>query len=450
MKIAIASFEYEGNSLSEKIDGLEFFKNSTLVFGNDLLDIVKKQKIAISAAIDVLNKNKCEVKPILIAKAGSGGRVAIDFYNEIKKTILDYLKENLPFDGIFLALHGAMICENLDDPEGDLLQSIKKIVGHSIPVSVSLDLHAHLTKKMIMNSNILVGYETYPHEDAYSTGEKAANLLIKTIKKEIYPIMEIQKINALFPVLGGSTNKGFPMFDIRKLARKFETLEKVLSVSYFPVQPWFDFDNVGVTALVITNNDNNMASKISKKLLNAMWERRSEFIIETFLPEKALKKANVSKSDTIILVDAEDSIGGGSAGDSPSILKALAERELQFSALTYIVDPRVVEEAKSVGLNKNAVFKIGGYKDKRFHSTIEITATVESFHKGEFVYEGGPLEGMKASLGPSVVLMKKNLKILVVTNAVYENKDEHYKCCNLNYKENKIVVFKNLMNSENF
>ena len=56
--------------------------------------------------------------------------------------------------------------------------------------------------------------------------------------------MEIQKINALFPVLGGSTNKGFPMFDIRKQARKFEALEKVLSVSYFPVQPWFDFDRI--------------------------------------------------------------------------------------------------------------------------------------------------------------------------------------------------------------
>ena len=101
MKIAIASFEYEGNSLSEKVDGLEFFKNSTLAFGNDLLDIVKNQKIAISAAIDVLNKNNCEVKPILIAKAGSGGRVAIDFYSEIKKTILDYFKKNPPFDGVF-------------------------------------------------------------------------------------------------------------------------------------------------------------------------------------------------------------------------------------------------------------------------------------------------------------------------------------------------------------
>ena len=65
MKIAIASFEYEGNSLSEKTDGLEFFKNSTLAFDEDSLDIVKNQKIAISAAIDVLNKNNCEVKAIL-------------------------------------------------------------------------------------------------------------------------------------------------------------------------------------------------------------------------------------------------------------------------------------------------------------------------------------------------------------------------------------------------
>ena len=67
MKIAIASFEYEGNSLSEKTDGIVFFKNSTLAFGNDLLDIIKNQKISISAAIDVLNKNNCEVKPILVA-----------------------------------------------------------------------------------------------------------------------------------------------------------------------------------------------------------------------------------------------------------------------------------------------------------------------------------------------------------------------------------------------
>ena len=37
------------------------------------------------------------------------------------------------------------------------------------------------------------------------------------------------------------------------------------------------------------------------------------------------------------------------------------------------------------------------------------------------------------------------MRVMVMTTInKYENKDEHYKCCNLSYKENKIVVFKNL------
>ena len=446
MKIAVACFEYEGNSLSQKIDGLEFFKNGTLAFGKDLLEVCRNQKIALSAGIEVIQKNNCEIKPILIAKAGSGGKVCKEFYQEIKKKILDDIEKNLPLDGIFLALHGAMICENLNDPEGDLLESIQNLVSEKILISISLDLHAHVTDKMLKNSNIIVGYETYPHQDAYSTGQKAASLLIKTIKKEISPTMKIQKIKALFPVLGGSTNRGFPMFDIRKLSRKFEMEGKALSVSYFPVQPWLDFKGVGVTSLVITDNNYSQAKKIAKELIQEMWERRSQFIIRSFSPEEALEKGNLSKYKTVILVDAEDSIGGGSAGDSPSILRALTDKELIFKSLIYIVDPFVVKKAKSVGINNNAVFNIGGYKDKYYHEPIKINATVDSFHKGEFIYEGGPLEGMQASLGPSVILKKKNLQILVTTNAVYENTYEHYKCCNIAYEENKIVIFKNLMN----
>mgnify|MGYP001263877811 CR=1 FL=1 len=45
-------------------------------------------------------------------------------------------------------------------------------------------------------------------------------------------------------------------------------------------------------------------------------------------------------------------------------------------------------------MKKSSVFKIGGYKDRNYYKPIEIKATIESFHKGEFVYEGGPLDGI--------------------------------------------------------
>ena len=446
MSVAVACFEYEGNSLSQKIDGKENFKSNTLAYGKSLLEICKNQDIAINGSINIFKKYNYNVIPILIAKAGSGGKVKKEFYFEIKNQILERIKEVLPLQGIFLALHGAMICYELSDPEGDLLQSIRELVGNEIPIAASLDLHAHVTNKMVDNANILVGYETYPHEDAYSTGKKAANLLVKTIKGEIKPKMSLQKLHAIFPVLGGSTNPSFPMFKIREQAREYEKNKNVLSISYFPVQPWLDFNDVGVTALAITNNNFLLASTISKKLTKEMWKRRDQFEIKSYLPEEASKKAVSMDFKTIILVDAEDSIGGGSGGDSPSILMALVKQNSLYTSVIYIVDPLAVKKACSIGINNDSYFNIGGYQDKKYHSPFHMKARVESIHRGEFIYEGGPLAGLKGVLGPSVILRKNNIQILITTNAVYEHLDEHYKCCNINFKEKKLAVFKNLMN----
>ena len=446
MRVAVACFEYEGNSLSQKIDGKENFEKNTLSYGENLIEIVKNQQIAIAGGIDFLKKNNCKILPILIAKAGSGGKVKKEFYNEIKNQILNRIKQFLPLEGIFLSLHGAMICNQLNDPEGDLLLCIREIVGKNVTISTSLDLHAHVTKLMINNSDIIVGYETYPHEDAYSTGKKAAKLLLKSIKKEIIPTMKIQKLKAIFPVLGGSTNKGFPMYDIRAKARKFETYKSVESISYFPVQPWLDFEGVGVTILTITNNDFDLASKISIKLAKEMWSRRNDFELKSYSPKKAVKKAISCNFKTCILVDAADSIGGGAGGDSAAILKALVEDIPWIESTICIADPLSARKAFEIGLNNKSNFDIGGSIDKEYHAPFNIEAVVESYHDGVFKYNGGPLAGMIANLGPSAVLRKNGIQILLTTNAVYEHLDEHYRCCNIEFHSKKIVVFKNLMN----
>ena len=266
MRVAVACFEYEGNSFSQKIDGRENFEMNTLSYGKKLIEVSENQQIAITGGIDWLKKNNCKILPILIAKSGSGGKVKKEFFLEIKKQILKRIKKLLPINGVYIALHGAMICSELDDPEGDLLRSIRKIVGEDIVIAASLDLHAHVTKLMVSSSDILVGYETYPHEDAYSTGVKAGDLLIKALNREIKPLMVMKKIKAIFPVIGGSTNRGFPMYYVRKKARELEKIKSVQSISYFPVQPWLDSEDVGVTAITITDKNYDLASKISQNI----------------------------------------------------------------------------------------------------------------------------------------------------------------------------------------
>ncbi len=55
-----------------------------------------------------------------------------------------------------------MTTEDLIDVEGDILSETRKIVGKDIPITVSLDMHAMVTDKMMKNANGLVSYRTAP------------------------------------------------------------------------------------------------------------------------------------------------------------------------------------------------------------------------------------------------------------------------------------------------
>ena len=169
-RIAVVNFEYEGNSLSLKLDGESYFSKKDITWGAPLLTRFGNKRIAISGGIRTLKRGGYEIVPIMASKAGFGGYVKDEFYIDLRTKILNQIKISLPLQGIYLALHGAMICQSISDPEGDLIGEIRQILGSSVPIAVSLDLHAHVTREMVSNSNIIVGYQTYPHHDAYETG----------------------------------------------------------------------------------------------------------------------------------------------------------------------------------------------------------------------------------------------------------------------------------------
>ena len=46
----------------------------------------------------------------------------------------------MPVDGVFLAMHGAMLAEGVDDATGDVLEAVRNQVGDDVPVVATLDL----------------------------------------------------------------------------------------------------------------------------------------------------------------------------------------------------------------------------------------------------------------------------------------------------------------------
>ena len=51
-----------------------------------------------------------------------------------------------------MPLHGAAVNRSIGILEGDLISSIREIIGSELPIVVTLDLRAHVTRQIRENS----------------------------------------------------------------------------------------------------------------------------------------------------------------------------------------------------------------------------------------------------------------------------------------------------------
>lgn len=448
MKAAVISFEFEGNTFSLTRAGRGEFSRRLLAFGPQVLQAVENRGLALTAACDVLRGAGVELVPVVVAHGGSGGAVEDAFFDEIYHCIEAGLREAGPLDGVFLALHGAMICESRPDPEGDVLALVRGIVGPRVPVAASLDLHANVTARKVGNADILVGYETYPHDDVYSTGERAATLLLRTMRGEISPVMAFRRINAFVPVIGGATADGQPMGEVRRVAREMEARGRALCVSYFPVQPWLDIADIGICGVAVTDGDKAGAEAVATEIVTDMWNRRRDY----YLPEKDAAAAVLAARELpgpVILVDSPDCVGGGSSGDLPEVLRMLVTHAPDLPSAILMVDPEAVAAARQAGEGATIDVTIGAGKDKRFGDPVPVEVTVERIGDGRFSYDGGPMAGPSGNMGPCAVLRHREIRILTATFPTYDYGDEQFRSMGIDWRKLRIAVFKNPMNFRN-
>ena len=445
MRVAVASFEFEGNSLSLRVARRADFARLGIFEGPQVLEIARGKQLALTGGIDALTEAGAEIVPIYAARCVPGGHVEDSYFEEAKAAIVEGLAAAGPLDGIYLALHGAMICATEKDPEGALLKAIRDRLGAGPKIAVSFDLHAHVTPLQTDCAQIIVGYETYPHVDAYRTGHCAADLLARALKGRIDPVTRIAKYNAIVPVLGGATLGDAPMAHVAAHARSLEAQGRALSVSYFPVQPWLDMADVGITGLAVTDGDPQAAETVALEILDDIWDRREAFELPSMSPEQAVEAALARPGRTLI-VDAPDSMGAGASGDSPALLAAVLEKAPDTPAALYIVDAETAAQAFELGAGAEAAFKVGAKTDSRWHAPVPLTAAVERLCDGVFTYQGGPAAGARGNLGPTAVLRVGGLRLVVGTYPFYEHMDEHYAACGVDVARMKLVSFKNLMN----
>ena len=449
-RIAFGGLLFEGNTLSPVRNGIATFRNNPFAAGGEIIARFAGTTTEPAGAITALEVAGAEAIPLLYTHGGAGGRVTEAAWKELSGELLARLKAALPVDGVYLALHGAMLVEphdgwDGDDPEGRLLDQVRALVG-DVPVAISLDMHAHVTMRMLAAADIIVGYQLYPHDDAYESGQRATGLMLQTLAGKIRPRMGFCKLPMILQAQKQRTRGPTPMRELYWLARALESTGAVLSASYFPVQPWMDVEDLGVAGLAITDNDQPGADAAAVRLAEGFWARREAFEVATTSLGDAIR-AGLARSDGfVVLADVADCVGGGARGDSAVVLRALLAQAPGATAAVPVVDPEAADAAHAAGEGAEITVALGNRSVPEYGAPVEVRATVRRLIDGDFTYAGGLMGGARASMGRSAWLSVGGIDLVVASNPTYEYGDEQFRAAGFDPRTRRFVVVKNPMN----
>src|SRR5580658_11244514 len=119
---------------------------------NEIPSVFRGTRSALGATFEAADKFGWTLVHPVSANANPSGTVTDDAFDTIAGMILGAAERQGPIDGVLFHLHGAMVAETYEDGEGELLERLRGVVGPAIPVVVTLDLHANVTRKMADNA----------------------------------------------------------------------------------------------------------------------------------------------------------------------------------------------------------------------------------------------------------------------------------------------------------
>jgi microcystin degradation protein MlrC len=174
LRIAFARVSQETNALSPVLTTLADFERTHLVSGEALLAacsaggveapgfLRSAELTGFVRASRAARGVEVECVPILSAWAIPGGPLSREAFDALAGRLAEGLRAAGPLDGVLLCLHGAMGVVGLRDPDSALVRVVRERVGPGVPVAVTHDLHANLTRARVELADILVAYDTNP------------------------------------------------------------------------------------------------------------------------------------------------------------------------------------------------------------------------------------------------------------------------------------------------
>ena len=414
MRIALIGISHETNTFSVTPATYEEFEKGKghIVRGNEIFEQFGDTNYTIGGYLEAAKDLGFELVPLMFARTGPIGTITKDAYDRLSSEMFTMLENQGPWDGVLISNHGAAVSEEFPDMDGEFTRKTREIVGPKVPVGITFDQHANISKETIKNTNVCIVWRTTPHLDCKVRGYKCAALIYKTIKGEINPTQFIEMPPMLVNIVKQYTGQEPMKSLVDECVEADENNDEVLDTSIVEGYPYADVEEMGMSWITITDNNSELAEKISKDLAYKAWNKRGdlnrpvpsirEALVEAqkvYVGPKPEGEENYVPSDgsalqepektehshlgPVVLMDAGDNVGGGSTADSTHILKVAHEMKIE-GFLQTLYDPESVKTCVNAGEGAEVTIDVGGKTDNMHGEPITITGTVKKIHHGKY------------------------------------------------------------------
>src|ERR1700754_5117892 len=315
------------------------------------------------------------------------GWVTGEAFETLTGKMIEGLKAEGPFDGVYLSLHGAMAVRGVPRPEAELARRVRAVVGSKAVIAATFDLHGNEDDEFLKHADMGFAVKYFPHYDEYLQGERAARMLLRAIRGDYKRAHAVRKVPILTATVRMWTGAS-PWMDLIQRALTWEAREVDVYVNVFFGFPFADVPDVGITVQVLTNGNAKLAGEIADDIAALAWRKRDKLLSSTKIYSiadgVALARAAMAKGDTpVVLADHSDR-----SGSATFLLKEIIAQGLSQVLIATIADAKATAKLKADGARAGDAFamEIGGLVDESAGTPVRIQGTILRAVEGQGQY----------------------------------------------------------------
>ena len=414
-RIAVGGFQHETNTFAPSPASYADFEAADawpgLVSGADLLESFDGLNLPIAGFLERARARGHACVPLVWCSAMPSAQVTEDAFERVAAALIAELAAGAPYDAVYLDLHGAMVCEHLEDGEGELLRRVRGVIGEDLPLVVSLDLHANVTRAMVEHATALLAYRTYPHIDMAETGVRAARHLERLLGTGSSEAKALVKLPFLIPLTWQCTTEE----PARTLYARLEALEggAVSSLSFAPGFAPADIAECGPAILAYAAHQ-EAADHAAAEMAALVAAAEGDFAGRLYEPDEAVEYAIArAGARPIVLADTQDNPGAGANGDTVGLLEALVRHDAREALLGVLRDAETAAQAHAAGIGAEIEIALGAKSGLEGHRPFRGRARVEGLSDGRLIGTGPFYGGSRIRLGPTALLAIGGVRVVV-------------------------------------